>query len=116
MRDTRPELCSTPGCENAARQSGLCSSCSYRAHIKRERFEREQDRLTTEISTVLLPYVADENWRQMISDFIAAQTLADREGRQAGEDHAINTLLDAARKDPDLPLHHKIWCDGGGQG
>jgi len=116
MRATRPELCSTSGCEHVARQSGLCSSCGYRAHIERERFEREQDRLTTEISAVLLPYVADENWRQMISDFIAAQTLADREGPQAGEDHAINTLLDAARKDRDLPLHRKIWCDGGGQG
>ena len=102
--------CTTPGCGNEpARANGKCRSCGNQQARERRAINRRRQRDTNAVDELLRPWIRQDEFRALVAEFIADQHQADLEGR--GDEHAINTLLDATRKDRDLALHQKIWSN-----
>lgn len=102
--------CTTPGCANPpAGKTGKCRSCRNQQTRERRAHERRRKQDTSTVDELLRPWIRQDEFRALIAAFIADQHQADLEG--TGQQHAIDTLLDATAKDRDLALHRKVWSN-----
>ena len=102
--------CTTTGCSNEpAGATGKCRRCRNKQARERRAINRRRQRDPKAVDELLRPWIRQDEFRALVAGFIADQHQADLEG--AGDQHAIDTLLDAAGKDRDLALHRKIWSN-----